>query len=81
MSALTCQDVVELVTAYLEGTMPAADRELFEEHLAICPGCDRYLHQMERTIALVGEVREESLSPATRERLIEAFSDWKRPTP
>lgn len=78
MSTLTCQDVVELVTSYLEGTMPSAERTLFEEHLAVCPGCDRYLRQMERTIALVGEVREEALAPQTRQRLIEAFSDWKR---
>jgi predicted anti-sigma-YlaC factor YlaD len=78
MSTITCQDVVELVTSYLEGTMGTDDRRLFQEHLKVCPGCDRYLRQMERTIALVGEVREESLAPATRQRLIEAFADWKR---
>jgi anti-sigma factor RsiW len=78
MSTITCQDVVELVTSYLEGTMAADDRTRFEAHLAICPGCERYLRQMERTIALVGEVREESLAPATRQRLVEAFADWKR---
>jgi anti-sigma factor RsiW len=75
---MTCQDVVELVTAYLEDSLSVEDRAAFEEHLLICDGCVRYLRQMERTIELVGEVREESLSPQTRQGLIDAFADWKR---
>jgi anti-sigma factor RsiW len=78
--SVTCQEVVEVVTAYLEGTMTAEDRAQFEAHLLLCDGCDRYLRQMQRTIELVGEIHEESLSPHTRGRLLDAFADWKRST-
>ena len=78
MSSMTCQEVVEVVTAYLEGTMDAEDRATFEDHLALCEGCERYLAQMRATIALVGQVREESLAPRTRQRLLDAFADWKQ---
>jgi anti-sigma factor RsiW len=78
VSTVTCQEVVEVVTAYLEGTMAAEDRAAFEEHLALCDGCDRYLRQMQRTIDLIGHVREESLSDGARQQLLEKFADWKR---
>jgi anti-sigma factor RsiW len=74
---MTCQEVVELVTAYLDGTMSTEDRAVFEEHLALCDGCDRYLAQMRTTIALVGQVREETLSPRVRQQLLDAFAEWK----
>ena len=75
---MTCQEVVEVVTAYLEGTMGAEDRSTFEDHLSLCEGCERYLAQIRDTITLVGQVREESLSPRTRQQLLDAFADWKK---
>ena len=79
MTTLTCQQVVEVVTSYLEDMMSPEDRIAFEQHLAVCDGCERYLAQMRSTIELVGRVREESLSANTRQRLLDAFADWKRP--
>jgi anti-sigma factor RsiW len=76
---MTCEELVELVTAYLEDTLPADDRRAFDEHLALCPGCDRYLAQFRTTIDLLGELPEESLSSPGRERLLDAFAQW-RPT-
>jgi anti-sigma factor RsiW len=75
---MTCQELVELVTAYLDDTLPPDQRRAFDEHLALCPGCERYLTQFQQTIALVGELPEESLSPPARERLLAAFSEWRR---
>jgi anti-sigma factor RsiW len=75
---MTCQELVELVTAYLEGSLPADERRAFDEHLAQCPGCDRYLSQFRTTIDLLGELPEESLSAPGRERLLDAFSQWRR---
>jgi anti-sigma factor RsiW len=75
---MTCEEFVELVTAYLEGTLPAEDRAAFDEHLALCPGCDRYLAQFRATIDLLGELPEESLSSPGRERLLDAFAQWRR---
>jgi len=75
---MTCEEFVELVTAYLEGTLSAEDHDAFDEHLALCPGCDRYLEQFRATIDLLGELPEESLSSPGRERLLDAFAHWRR---
>jgi anti-sigma factor RsiW len=75
---MTCEEFVELVTAYLEGTLPVDQRAAFDEHLAMCPGCDRYLHQFRQTIEVLGELPEESLSSPAREHLLDAFAKWRR---
>lgn len=73
---LTCREIVELVTAYLEDALDAADRERFEEHLVFCDGCGNYLEQMRETMRLTGRVTEEI--PAELEaRLLEAFRGWR----
>lgn len=75
---LTCQELVELVTDYLEGTLPPPDRVRFEEHLATCPDCPTYLEQMRQTIRTLGILREHSLAPEARQDLLRLFRDWKR---
>ena len=75
---MTCEEFVELVTAYLEGALPEDQRQAFDEHLALCPGCDRYLDQFRATIDLLGELPQESLSEPGRERLLAAFAEWRR---
>jgi anti-sigma factor RsiW len=77
---MTCEEFVELVTAYLEGTLPEEQRRAFDAHMALCPGCDRYLDQFRTTIDLLGELPEESLSSPGRERLLDAFAEWRRTT-
>ncbi len=74
---MTCRELVELVTAYLEGVLSKAEQAAFEEHLALCKGCEDYVAQLRQTIALVGQLGEESLSEAARRRLLAAFSDWR----
>jgi anti-sigma factor RsiW len=74
---LTCIELVELVTEYLEGGLSAAERERFEEHLGSCEGCATYLHQMRQTLAAVGSLREDDLSPAMQDMLLDAFRGWK----
>ncbi|NUR07451.1 MAG: anti-sigma factor [Nocardioidaceae bacterium] len=73
---MTCEEFVELVTAYLEGTLTPAQRAAFEEHLEVCPGCDTYLDQIRATIDVLGAVPPESLHGTARQRLLDAFSDW-----
>jgi anti-sigma factor RsiW len=73
-----CQELVELVTDYLDGALDAETRLRFETHLRECDGCERYLAQLRRTVELVGDVPEESLSAKARTRLLDAFRDWKR---
>ena len=73
---ISCQELVELVTDYLEGTMGAEDRRRFEQHIADCHWCSRYVEQMRTTIRVVGRIEEESISPAARDELLRAFRDW-----
>lgn len=75
---MTCQELVELVTEYLEGTLPADVRARMERHLSGCDGCTHYLEQMRQTIRLMGQVREESLTPAQRDDLLRLFRDWNK---
>ncbi len=74
---LTCAEIVELVTDYLEGALDPRDRERFEEHLVYCEGCVNYLDQMRRTIELTGMLREEDLVPETQAALLQAFRGWR----
>ena len=75
---VTCQEVVELVTDYLERALPPEEAELFEQHINFCDGCEWYLEQMRATVAAVGRITEEDVPPDTREKLLSAFRDWKR---
>ena len=80
-TALSCREVVELVTEYLEGALAPDVRRRFEEHLAGCDGCTAYLEQMRETIRVVGALSEETLDPAAREELVRAFRHWRSAAP
>ncbi len=75
---LSCQELVELVTDYLDGALPPAERARFDAHIAGCDGCRAYIEQIRVTIALTGTIGPEQLDPAAEEALLEAFRDWKR---
>jgi len=77
-SDLTCQELVELVTEYLENCMAPDERVRFEAHIMVCPGCRTYLEQMRQTIRAIGQLTEESLDPTTRDKLLALFRNWKR---
>jgi len=74
---MPCQELVEVVTDYLEGALSATDRRRLEAHLAACGACVEYLGQMRRTIEVVGRLEVETLSAETREALLEAFRGWR----
>ena len=73
---ITCQEVVELVTDYLEGELDADTRTELEAHLALCPGCDTYLDQMKTTIDRLGYVPVETLSDEAQAELVAAFRSF-----
>ena len=75
---LSCQEVVELVTDFLEGALSTADRARVEEHLAGCDGCLTYVDQVRQTVRIVGALREEDLDPELRAGLVGAFRGWRR---
>jgi anti-sigma factor RsiW len=74
---MTCREFVELATDYLEGRLAGAERERFDDHLALCPGCQAYMENLEATLRALGRIPEESLSAAARAELLYAFRDWK----
>ena len=78
MEPISCQEVVELVTDYLEGAMSPEDVARFEHHLSLCEGCVLYVEQMRMTIAAVGRLREEDVPPRARDDLVAAFRNFKR---
>jgi anti-sigma factor RsiW len=77
VSEMNCKELVETITAYLEETLPAADRQRFDEHLEQCDACTEYLSQMRRTIARLGTVDVMTLSPGAREQLVALFRSWR----
>lgn len=74
---LTCRELVELVTAYLDGTLLAPERSRFDAHLADCPSCRTYLEQMRQTIRLLGQLPEERIAPDAKKELLQRFRAWK----
>jgi anti-sigma factor RsiW len=73
---LTCAQLVELVTDYLEQRLTVHDTERFEEHVAFCDGCSTYFEQMRATIAATGRLYEADLPVELQDRLLDAFRGW-----
>jgi predicted anti-sigma-YlaC factor YlaD len=74
---LTCKELVELVTDYLEGAMPEVDRGRFEAHLTECDGCTTYVEQIHQTIRITGLLTEASFPDDARAILLDTFRNWK----
>jgi anti-sigma factor RsiW len=79
--SLTCQQAVELVTTYLEGTLTRSQRRRFEAHLAGCPDCPEYLAQMRAVIALAGSITPDDLTPRMRSEFISIYRQWRADEP
>ena len=74
---IVCQQAVELVTEYLEGSLSRRSRRRFEAHLRACPNCSAYLEQIRITIVLTGAVETDDLTPEAREDLSALYRRWR----
>jgi anti-sigma factor RsiW len=74
--ALSCRELVELVTEYLEGALTDAELQRFEHHLGGCGKCQQYLEQFRATIATTGTLTIDDLTPETEAALVQAFRGW-----
>lgn len=74
---LSCREVVELVTAYLESVLLPEMRKRFEAHVVECPGCETYIEQVRRTIDMLHQIAEEPAFPQTKQELLRLFRNWK----
>jgi anti-sigma factor RsiW len=74
---VTCRQVVELMTDYLEGALSSADRTRFEEHIAGCDGCRAYLAQLATTRRVLSKLADEPIPPDLQAELVKTFKNWK----
>jgi anti-sigma factor RsiW len=74
---LTCREMVELVSSYIEGTLDRRDAKRFEEHLRPCDACSEYVQQLRTTVRITGSLNHTDLPAEMRERLLDAFRDWR----
>lgn len=76
---LTCKEITELITDYLEGRMGLADRMRFQMHVGMCKHCRAYLKQMKVTVAALGEMPDDVEMPAdVQDELRKRFADWHK---
>jgi anti-sigma factor RsiW len=75
---MACRELVEQVSAYLDGTLAPEDRRRFDQHLEECPWCVNYVEQMRETVAALGELSVDSIPPEKRREVVDAFRDWRR---
>jgi len=78
MDELNCQEVVELVTDYLEQALLPEVKAAFEKHVAECPGCDTYIEQVQQTISMLRKLAVRPVFPETKEELLEIFRKWNQ---
>ena len=77
---LTCRELVELVTEYLDGALSSEELERFEEHLVYCGPCATHVEQMRETIRVTGALQEKDLDPEVTDDLMAAFRGWREGT-
>lgn len=74
---LVCQQMVELITDYLEGGLPRSQQRRFEAHISGCEHCSEYLEQMRRTIRLTGRLRTTDLTAKMSEEFAAIYRRWQ----
>jgi anti-sigma factor RsiW len=74
---LVCQEAIELLTEYLEGTLSRRQRRRLEAHLDACPNCSAYLEQIQMTIRFTGSIEPADLSPRAVDELTELYRRWR----
>lgn len=61
---MKCGDIEEILPGYLDGALSEEEKRKVEEHLALCPGCRECLADLEKAVALAGDM--ERLEPPAR---------------
>jgi anti-sigma factor RsiW len=78
---VTCRELVEVLTDYLDGALEPAERADIERHIVFCRGCADYVEQMHTTIGLLGLLDRDDPGPGPDERLLETFRSWRSQRP
>jgi anti-sigma factor RsiW len=70
---LHCEEVLEMMTAYLEQSMPADERSELETHMVYCPGCAGFLAQLRSIVLALRELPVGRIEGSERSRLLALF--------
>lgn len=74
---MTCANLVELLSDYYSGALDTGTEVRVRWHLLMCRGCRGHLAQLRTTVATVGRIGGDDLDPEFRDRLMEAFENWR----
>lgn len=77
-NTLSCQEVVGLVTEYLENALFPEMQRQFEEHVAACSDCTKYVEQIRQTTGILHQIEREPVSPLLKQKLLQTFLNWKK---
>jgi anti-sigma factor RsiW len=77
---VTCREVTELLTDYLDDAIPAPERARLDAHLAECDGCSAALDQLRETIRVTGTVTEAQVAEERLEPVRSVFRAWRSET-
>ena len=73
---LSCRQITELVSDYIEGSLPGLVRARFLLHLGLCRNCRRYLRQLKIAVLLTGKLPEEAVPAPMMEELRRRLAGW-----
>ncbi len=75
---MACIELVQLVTDYLEGALPAGEVARIREHLTSCDGCTAHVEQMRTAVRVLQATPREQVAPETADALAGMFREWAR---
>lgn len=77
---MNCEELVEQLSALLDGALDAETERRVRDHLGLCDGCTGYLRQFEATLELLRQQRSANLDDETaKTRLVAAFRQASNP--
>ena len=70
---LSCREMADHLSDYLDGDLAASLTALIDAHRGECPPCEAFIRTLARSVEVVRAQPREPLSPALRNRLLEAL--------
>ena len=72
-ASIECQELVEHITDYLEGSLQPELKARIDHHLAGCKDCTEFLRQMRQTVAAARGAEVRKLDVSVKSELLQAF--------
>jgi anti-sigma factor RsiW len=78
---VTCRELVERLTDYLDGVLAAEACAEIERHIVVCHGCSNYVEQFRTTIGLLGRIAADEPGDAQASAALAIFRHWQAGRP